>query len=300
MDPAELRKKNFIHEGRSSRTSRRPGSSTTRGDYARRDGQGARDDRVRRPARGAGGGARAGQAVRHRRSRRSPRSSAPVRTKDYDIIGIKMNDGAELRIHPTGKAILKISAARRRGRGTRPRSRRSSPKSSGSSPRTSRSCTATRTTRRTAWAPMRRARRPTVGAATAMVSRRISEKATKIAAHLLEVDEDDVEFTRPELLRQGRARQGRDDPGRRLRRLHELPRGDGGRARGRLLLRPAEPDVPVRDVRGGGRGRPRDRRVEGHADGRGRRLRRADQPDDRRGADPRRAHGGIRRSPRWS
>ena len=30
--------------------------------------------------------------------------------KDYDIIGLKMNDGAELRIHPTGKAILKISS----------------------------------------------------------------------------------------------------------------------------------------------------------------------------------------------
>ncbi len=29
--------------------------------------------------------------------------------KDYDILGLKMNDGAELRIHPTGKAILKIS-----------------------------------------------------------------------------------------------------------------------------------------------------------------------------------------------
>ena len=29
--------------------------------------------------------------------------------KDYDIIGVKMNDGSELRIHPTGKAILKIS-----------------------------------------------------------------------------------------------------------------------------------------------------------------------------------------------
>ena len=28
--------------------------------------------------------------------------------KDYDILGIKMNDGAELRIHPTGKAILKL------------------------------------------------------------------------------------------------------------------------------------------------------------------------------------------------
>src|SRR3990172_12914610 len=30
--------------------------------------------------------------------------------KDYDILGLKMNDGAERRIHPTGKAILKISS----------------------------------------------------------------------------------------------------------------------------------------------------------------------------------------------
>ena len=30
--------------------------------------------------------------------------------KDYDILGLKMNDGAELRIHPTGKGILKISS----------------------------------------------------------------------------------------------------------------------------------------------------------------------------------------------
>jgi carbon-monoxide dehydrogenase large subunit len=35
---------------------------------------------------------------------------------------------------------------------------------------------------------------PTVGAATAMVSRRIREKAVKLAAHLLEASEDDIEF----------------------------------------------------------------------------------------------------------
>ena len=29
-------------------------------------------------------------------------------SKDYDILGIKMFDSAELRIHPTGKAILKL------------------------------------------------------------------------------------------------------------------------------------------------------------------------------------------------
>ena len=29
-------------------------------------------------------------------------------SKDYDILGIKMFDSAELRLHPTGKAILKL------------------------------------------------------------------------------------------------------------------------------------------------------------------------------------------------
>ena len=37
---------------------------------------------------------------------------------------------------------------------------------------------------------------PTVGAATAMVARKLRDKARKLAAHLLEVSEDDVEFER--------------------------------------------------------------------------------------------------------
>ena len=79
------------------------------GRLPRRDEPGAGEDRLRRPPEGAGGGAGRGQALRDRRSPRSPRSSGAGPAKDYDIIGIKMNDGAELRIHPTGKAILKLS-----------------------------------------------------------------------------------------------------------------------------------------------------------------------------------------------
>src|SRR5207244_10240648 len=37
---------------------------------------------------------------------------------------------------------------------------------------------------------------PTVGAATAMVARKLRDKATKIAAHLLEVAEEDVEYAK--------------------------------------------------------------------------------------------------------
>src|SRR6202008_4907337 len=29
--------------------------------------------------------------------------------KDMDILGLGMNDGSELRIHPTGKAVLRVS-----------------------------------------------------------------------------------------------------------------------------------------------------------------------------------------------
>src|SRR4026209_2548105 len=29
---------------------------------------------------------------------------------DFDILGLKMNDGAELRVHPTGKALLRIGS----------------------------------------------------------------------------------------------------------------------------------------------------------------------------------------------
>ena len=51
--------------------------------------------------------------------------------KHMDILGLGMADGAELRVHPTGKAVLRVSRARPRGRGTRPRSPRSSPRNWG-------------------------------------------------------------------------------------------------------------------------------------------------------------------------
>ena len=79
--------------------------------------------------------------------------------KHMDILGLAMNDGADLRVHPSGKAVVSASAPRPRARATRRRSPRSSPRSSGSRPRTSRSATATPTSRRTGSAPTAAARR---------------------------------------------------------------------------------------------------------------------------------------------
>ena len=73
---------------------------------------------------------------------------------------------------------------------------------------------------------------PTAGAAGAMAARKIRDKAKKIAAHLLEVSEDDLEWETGQVLGQGRAAEVEDHPGDRLRRLHQPPAGDGGRARG--------------------------------------------------------------------
>ena len=80
---------------------------------------------------------------------------------------------------------------------------------------------------------------------------------------------------------------GRDRPARPLqpraaRRRRGPPRRVGG-------VQPAEPDVPVRRLHLRRRRRPGHRRGQGAAVHRRRRLRAADQPDDRRGPGPRRA-----------
>ena len=78
---------------------------------------------------------------------------------DFDIIGIKMFDSCEIRVHPDRQGPRAASASRPRARATRRRSPRSSPRSSASRSPTSRSRKATRTPRPTASARTPRARR---------------------------------------------------------------------------------------------------------------------------------------------
>jgi aerobic carbon-monoxide dehydrogenase large subunit len=115
--------------------------------------------------------------------------------KDYDIAGLRMFDSAELRIHPTGKAILKLGV-RTQGQGhettfaqlvteelgipyedviVQEGDTDNTPYGLGTY--------ASRST-------------PTAGGATAVISRKLRDKARAIAAHLLEVSEDDLEWER--------------------------------------------------------------------------------------------------------
>ena len=119
----------------SSRTSRRRAFSTTRATTRRRCGSRSRSS-------GTSSFARAGGRPRRRAAARDRLASftevlGAGKGKDYDIAGLRMFDSAELRVHPTGKAILKLGV-RTQGQVTRPRSPRSWPASSASPTTTSR------------------------------------------------------------------------------------------------------------------------------------------------------------------
>ncbi len=114
-------------------------------------------------------------------------------SKTYDIAGLKMIDSAELRVHPTGKAILKLGV-KAQGQGHETTFAQivaeelgipvydikveegdtdDTPYGLGTY--------ASRST-------------PVGGAATAMVARKLAEKAKRIAAYLLEAADEDIEL----------------------------------------------------------------------------------------------------------
>ena len=112
---------------------------------------------------------------------------------EYQIAGLRMNDGAELRIHPTGKAVLKLSV-KSQGQGHETTFAQIVAEELGLQPEDVE--VQEGDTDNTPYGLGTYASRstPVSGAATAMVSRRIRAKAQKIAAHLLEASPDDLEW----------------------------------------------------------------------------------------------------------
>ena len=165
---------------------------------------------------------------------------------DFDILGLKMFDSCEIRVHPTGKVLARIGV-QTQGQGHETTFAQIIAEELGfpvarHQDRVRRHATP----RPTAWAPTPRGPRRSPAPPTAMASRKIRDKARKLAAHLLEASEDDLEWTTGKFSVKGSPGPVQDDPGDRVRGLHEPPAGDGGRPRGGQLLRPAEPDLPVR------------------------------------------------------
>ncbi len=111
--------------------------------------------------------------------------------KDFDILGIKMFDSAEIRVHPTGKAIARFGT-KSQGQGHETTYAQIVAEELGipaahveieeGDTDTAPYGLGTYASRST----------PTAGAAGAMAARKIRDKARKIAAYLLEVSEDDL------------------------------------------------------------------------------------------------------------
>jgi aerobic carbon-monoxide dehydrogenase large subunit len=115
------------------------------------------------------------------------------RGRDYDIAGLRMFDSAELRIHPTGKAILKLGV-RHQGQGHETTFAQIVSEELGIP--SGDIAVVEGDTDDTPFGLGTYGSRstPTGGAATAMISRKLREKATEIAAHLLEAAPADLEF----------------------------------------------------------------------------------------------------------
>ena len=114
-------------------------------------------------------------------------------SKDFDILGIKMFDSAEIRIHPTGKALARFGT-KSQGQGHETTYAQIIAEELGlpaadieveeGDTDTAPYGLGTYASRST----------PTAGAAAVMAARKIKAKAKKIAAYLLEVNEDDLEW----------------------------------------------------------------------------------------------------------
>ncbi|MGA7226822.1 MAG: aerobic carbon-monoxide dehydrogenase large subunit, partial [Acidimicrobiia bacterium] len=112
---------------------------------------------------------------------------------DYDILGLRMFDSAELRVHPTGKAILKLGV-RSQGQGHETTFAQIVAEELGIP--SSDIKVVEGDTDNTPYGLGTYASRstPVAGAATAVIARRLRDKARTIAAHLLEASEDDLEW----------------------------------------------------------------------------------------------------------
>ena len=113
--------------------------------------------------------------------------------KHYDIAGLRMFDSAELRVHPTGKAVLKLGV-RSQGQGHETTFAQIVASELGIPPEDVE--VQEGDTDHTPYGLGTYASRstPVAGAATAVISRKLRDKARTIAAHLLETAEDDLDW----------------------------------------------------------------------------------------------------------
>ncbi len=112
---------------------------------------------------------------------------------DFDIIGLKMNDGCEIRVHPTGKVLARIGS-QTQGQGHETTYAQIIAEELGFPQQDIKIEYGDTDTAPYGLGTYGSRSTPVSGAATAMASRKIKEKARKLAAHLLEASEEDLEW----------------------------------------------------------------------------------------------------------
>jgi carbon-monoxide dehydrogenase large subunit len=112
-------------------------------------------------------------------------------SKHFDILGIKMFDSAEIRIHPTGKAIARFGT-KSQGQGHETTYAQIVAEELGIPAKDVEVEEGDTDTAPYGLGTYASRSTPTAGAAGAMAARKIRDKAKKIAAHLLEVSEEDL------------------------------------------------------------------------------------------------------------
>src|SRR6476660_3476576 len=110
---------------------------------------------------------------------------------DFDILGLKMFDSCEIRVHPTGKALARIGV-QTQGQGHETTFAQIIAAELGMSPDDVTVEEGDTDTAPYGLGTYASRSTPVAGAAAAMAARKVRDKAKKIAAHLLEVSEDDL------------------------------------------------------------------------------------------------------------
>jgi carbon-monoxide dehydrogenase large subunit len=114
-------------------------------------------------------------------------------SKHFDILGLKMFDSCEIRVHPTGKAIARFGT-KSQGQGHETTYAQIIAEELGIPSEHIKVEEGDTDTAPYGLGTYASRSTPTAGAAAAIASRKIREKAKKIAAHLLEANEDDLEW----------------------------------------------------------------------------------------------------------
>ena len=114
-------------------------------------------------------------------------------SKDFDILGIKMFDSAEIRVHPTGKAMARFGT-KSQGQGHETTYAQIIAEELGIPPEHIQVEEGDTDTAPYGLGTYASRSTPVAGAAAALAARKIRDKAKKIAAHLLEASEDDLEW----------------------------------------------------------------------------------------------------------